>query len=87
MQRIQMNGGMLQTIMMLAQMLDQATGGGDQITQMMAAQYGMAAPDGGGGDKPADASQQEALGGIANTGEAKNVRNARARVAQSTNPT
>lgn len=85
MQRIQQNGGMLQTIMMLAQMLDQATGGGGQITQMMAAQYGMPAP--GGGEAPADAKEQGALGGTPNTGEAKNVRNARARVAQSTNPT
>jgi len=71
MQRISQNGGMLQQMMMMAQMLD-ANGGGGQFSEGLAMQYGMA---GGGAQMP-----------NADGGESSVTKNARARVADSTAP-
>lgn len=81
MQKISLNGGMLQQMMMLAQMAD-ANGGGGEISAGLAQQFGMPMPSGGGGVK-----QTEALGGDSGVGEPENTKKARQRVADSTSPT
>lgn len=85
MARIQQNGGMLQQMLMLAQMVD-AMRGGNEITTAIAQQYGLPIPQEQGGSPPAaEAKKNENLGGTAKT-EAKNTQDARKRVADSTSP-
>ena len=85
MARIQQNGGMLQQMLMLAQMVD-AMRGGNEITTAIAQQYGLPMPQEQGGSPPAaEAKKNENLGGTAKT-EAKNTQDARKRVADSTSP-
>ena len=81
MQKIQMNGGMLQQMMMLAQMVD---GGVGEITAGLAQQYGIAMP---GMDAPQNPESAEALGGESGVGESSTTKKARQRVADSTSPT
>ena len=78
MQKIQQNGGMLQQMMMLAQMLDAATGR-QEFAPSIAAQYGMAMPT----------QQNNAMHDaqrMAPGGESSVTANARQRVADSTAP-
>jgi hypothetical protein len=81
MQKIQMNGGMLQQMMMLAQMVD---GGGGEISTALAQQYGMSMP---GANAPQNTEKTEALGGEGGAGESEHTKKARQRVADSTSPT
>jgi len=74
MQRISQNGGMLQQMMLMAQMLD-ANGGGGQFSEGLAMQYGMAMPSGG---DPAQMPSDDK--------ESSVTKNARTRVAESTAP-
>lgn len=85
MQKISQNGGMLQQMMMLAQMADNAMGTGGEIAMGIAQQYGIALP---GGANPEEASQN-AEGGAEteNVGESSVTKNARRRIADSTTPT
>lgn len=85
MQKIQQNGGMLQQMMMLAQMVDRAYGG-NEVTTALAAQYGLPMPQANPEEQTKEAAHNEALGGTAKT-EAKNTQEARKRVADSTSPT
>ena len=82
MQKISQNGGMLQQMMMLAQMVD-AKGGGGEITSGLARQFGVPVP----GASDTNVSDNEALGGESGSGEAANTKKARQRVAESTSPT
>ena len=82
MQKISQNGGMLQQMMMLAQMVD-AKGGGGEITAGLAQQFGIPVPGASG----TNVSDKEALGGESGSGEAANTKKARQRVAESTSPT
>ena len=82
MQKISQNGGMLQQMMMLAQMVD-ANGGGGEITAGLAQQFGIPVP----GVSDTNVSDKEALGGESGSGEAANTKKARQRVAESTSPT
>ena len=82
MQKISQNGGMLQQMMMLAQMVD-AKGGGGEITAGLAQQFGIPVP----GVSDTNVSDKEALGGESGSGEATNTKKARQRVADSTSPT
>ena len=82
MQKISQNGGMLQQMMMLAQMVD-AKGGGGEITAGLAQQFGIPVP----GASDTNVSDKESLGGESGSGEAANTKKARQRVAQSTSPT
>ena len=82
MQKIAQNGGMLQQMMMLAQMVD-AKGGGGEITAGLAQQFGIPVP----GVSNTNVSDKEALGGESGSGEAANTKKARQRVADSTSPT
>ena len=82
MQKISQNGGMLQQMMMLAQMVD-ANGGGGEITAGLAQQFGVPVP----GASDTNVSDKEALGGESGSGEAANTKKARQRVAESTSPT
>ena len=82
MQKISQNGGMLQQMMMLAQMVD-AKGGGGEITAGLAQQFGIPVP----GASDTNVSDKEALGGESGSGEAANTKKARQRVAESTSPT
>ena len=82
MQKISQNGGMLQQMMMLAQMVD-AKGGGGEITAGLAQQFGIPVP----GASDTNVSDKEALGGESGSGEAANTKKARQRVADSTSPT
>ena len=82
MQKISQNGGMLQQMMMLAQMVD-AKGGGGEITAGLAQQFGIPVP----GVSDTNVSDKEALGGESGSGEAANTKKARQRVADSTSPT
>lgn len=75
MQKISQNGGMLQQMMMLAQMLDSQTGG-TQFTDSLAMQYGMQVP---GGGEPRQATTS--------SGEPSATKKARQRTAESTSPT
>lgn len=84
MQKISQNGGMLQQMMMLAQMADNAMGTGGEITAGIAQQYGINIPI---SERPKGAEQNEALGGESGPGEATNTKEARKRVAESTSPT
>lgn len=81
MQKIQMNGGMLQQMMMLAQMVD---GGSGEISAGLAQQYGMQMP---GMNAPQNTENTEALGGEGGAGESEHTKKARQRVADSTSPT
>lgn len=83
-QKISENGGMLQQMMMLAQMADNAMGTGGQLTMGIAQQYGINIPMEA---QPQGVEQTEALGGEAGLGEATNTKQARQRVAESTSPT
>lgn len=92
MQKIAQNGGMYQQMMMmqqqmmqLAAMVDQMRGS-NEITTGLANQFGMQAPQMGGGNPKATAEHTEALGGGGNA-EATNTKKARQRVAESTSPT
>ena len=95
MQRISQNGtmyqqmmAMQQQMMMLAQMVDESRGTGE-VAPAMAAQFGIAAPNGqagGGVDVAKQVEQTEALGGEQGAGEAANTKKARQRVADSTAP-
>ena len=75
MQKISQNGGMLQQMMMLAQMLDSQTGG-TQFTESLAMQYGMQVPGGG-----------EQIQATVSSGEPSATKKARQRTAESTSPT
>lgn len=79
-QKISLNGGMLQQLLMLARMID---GGAGAISQSIAMQYGVRMP------ASADISvkNKEALGGESGEGESETTRKARERVADSTSPT
>ena len=79
MQKIQMNGGMLQQMMMLAQMVD---GGSGEISASLAQQFGLPMQN-----QAPSADKTEALGGDSGTGEPENTKKARQRVADSTSPT
>ena len=79
MQKIQMNGGMLQQMMMLAQMVD---GGSGEISASLAQQFGLPMQN-----QAPSADKTEALGGEGGTGEPENTKKARQRVADSTSPT
>ena len=81
MQKIQMNGGMLQQMMMLAQMVD---GGSGEISAGLAQQYGVQMP---GMNAPQNTENTEALGGEGGAGESEHTKKARQRVADSTSPT
>ena len=82
MQKISQNGGMLQQMMMLAQMVD-ANGGGGEIAAGLAQQFGVPVP----GVSDTNVSDKEALGGESGSREAANTKKARQRVADSTSPT
>lgn len=91
MQKISQNGGMYQQLMMLQQqmmqlgaMVDQSRGG-NEITQSLAAQFGMPMPQASGGG--ASAKKSEALGGESGVGEPSITKKAKQRVAESTSPT
>lgn len=91
MQKISQNGGMYQQLMMLQQqmmqlgaMVDQSRGG-NEITQSLAAQFGMPMPQASGGG--ASAQKSEALGGESGVGEPSITKKAKQRVAESTSPT
>lgn len=75
MQKISQQGGMLQQMMMLAQMADQAMGAGGEIVNSVAMQYNLPV---GGAAMP---TQKEMNGG-----ESSVTKNARERVADSTAP-
>lgn len=83
MQKIAQNGGMLQQMMMLAQMADNAMGKGGEITNGIAMQYGINTPI---NQQPQGSKTNEALGGDSKSGEATNTKQARQRVAESTSP-
>ena len=79
MQKIQMNGGMLQQMMMLAQMID---GGVGEISAGLSAQFGIPMQN-----EAPNPKSTEALGGESGVGESSNTKKARQRVADSTSPT
>lgn len=84
MQKVQQNGGMLEQMVMLAQMLDDATGSGGVFSQNIAAQYGLPYTRPVRGASRAAASG--AMGGEAEQEESSITKNARTRVADSTAP-
>jgi hypothetical protein len=91
MQKISQNGGMYQQMMMMQQqmmqlgaMVDQMRGS-NEITQGLAAQFGMPMPQISGGG--ASARKSEALGGESGVGEPSITKKAKQRVAESTSPT
>ena len=93
MQKIAQNGGMYQQMLMmqqqmlmLAQMVDQSRGTNlaDQIAAGITGGVAPAPIDGG---EPVQASKSESLGGEKKTGESGVTKNARKRVAESTDPT
>lgn len=73
MNKISQNGGMLQQMMMLAQMVDQMRGT-DEVTASLARQYGVSAP------------QSPQIQNTENIGESGVTKKARERVAESTAP-
>ena len=79
MQKISQNGGMLQQMMMLAQMVD---GGGGEISAGLAQQFGLPMQA-----QAPSTDKTEALGGDGGVGEPENTKKARQRVADSTSPT
>ena len=90
MQKIAQNGGMMQQMMMLAQMADNAMGTGGELAAGIAQQYGMNIPEAGGGfgsDSKKKTENMEALGGDGSGGEASVTKNARKKTAQLTSPT
>ena len=93
MQKIAQNGGMYQQMLMmqqqmlmLAQMVDQAKGT-NLADQIAAGITGGAAPAPIDGSVATDTSKSDALGGEKKTGESGITKNARKRVAESTDPT
>ena len=93
MQKIAQNGGMYQQMLMmqqqmlmLAQMVDQAKGT-NLADQIAAGITGGAAPAPIEGSVATDTSKSDALGGEKKTGESGVTKNARKRVAESTDPT
>jgi len=80
MQKIQTNSGMLQQMMMLAQMID---GGFGEISMALAQQYGMPMPR----MNAPSTKETAALGGEDGAGESEHTKKARQRVADSTSPT
>ncbi|MBP0970013.1 MAG: hypothetical protein J5744_07705 [Oscillospiraceae bacterium] len=84
-QKISQNGGMLQQMMMLAQMVDSMRGG-NEISAALAQQYGIQMPTAEVDQNAAESNN--ALGGDEMTGgESSVTRRARQRVADSTTPT
>ena len=73
-----------QQMMQLGAMVDQSRGG-NEITQSLAAQFGMPMPQTSGGG--ASAQKSEALGGESGVGEPSITKKAKQRVAESTSPT
>jgi hypothetical protein len=93
MQKISQNGGMyqqmqqmMQQMILLAQMVDQARG--TNMSEQLASQFG-ANPStmGNGASAPSDVSDTEALGGDNSGSESPVTKKARERVAESTSPT
>lgn len=82
MQKISQNGGMLQQMMMLAQMADASMGTGGEITMGISQQYGVQ----GMGMATEDVQKADSLGGESGTDESEITKNARQRVAESTVP-
>ena len=82
MQKISQNGGMLQQMMMLAQMADASMGTGGEITMGISQQYGVQ----GMGMATEDVQKADTLGGESGTDESEITKNARQRVAESTVP-
>lgn len=92
MQKISQNGTMFQQMQMMqgqmiqmAQIIDKHEG--TNLTQQLAAGFGMAMPPVPMGNVPADVEQTEALGGKEGIAEASTTKKARQRVAESTDPT
>lgn len=79
-QKIEQNSQIMQQMMMLAQMADQAMGTGGELSTGIAQQFGMPMPQGG-----MSAGNTQALGGV-KTAEAPTTRTARERYAESTSP-
>lgn len=84
MQKISDNGGMLQQMMMLAQLADQALGTGGELSMGIAQQYGIQIPN--AQPQGANTENMEALGGEEGN-EATNTKKARQRTAELTSPT
>lgn len=84
MQKIQQNGGMLQQMMMLAQMADNAMGTGGEISMGIAQQYGLPMQ---GGVNPEAVGRTVAGEGADKGQEATITKNARKRVAEASSPT
>ena len=92
MQKISQNGTMFQQMQMMqgqmiqmAQIIDKHEG--SNLTQQLAAGFGMTMPPVPMGNAPADVEQTEALGGKEGNAEASTTKKARQRVAESTDPT
>lgn len=92
MQKISQNGTMFQQMQMMqgqmiqmAQIIDKHEG--SNLTQQLAAGFGMATPPMPMGNTPTDVEQTEALGGKEGNAEANTTKKARQRVAESTDPT
>ncbi len=92
MQKISQNGTMFQQMQMMqgqmmqmAQIIDKHEG--TNLTQQLAAGFGMTMPPVPMGNAPADVEQTEALGGKEGNAEASTTKKARQRVAESTDPT
>lgn len=84
MQKISENGGMMQQMMMLAQMIDAMTGS-NEISSAIAQQYGMPLPN-MPQSQTNSAEAEKALGGEG-SGESSNTKKARERTAEMTSPT
>ena len=84
MNKISQNGGMVQQMMMLAQIADNALGTGGELAAGIAQQYGMNIPSAGGAG---NTENMDALGGDGNVGESSITKNARKKTAQLTSPT
>lgn len=83
MQKIQQNGGMLQQMMMLAQIADRAMNAGGQLVGQVAQQYGLPLPPSQG---ETNMGENKALGGEG-SGESSNTKKARERTAELSSPT
>lgn len=87
MNKISQNGGMVQQMMMLAQMCDNAMGTGGELTAGIAQQYGLNYPGAGDGtDVSKNTEKMEALGGENKGTESSVTKNARQKVAEQTAP-
>lgn len=84
MNKISQNGGMVQQMMMLAQIADNALGTGGELAAGIAQQYGMNIPSAGGAG---NTENMDAIGGEGNVGESSITKNARKKTAQLTSPT